>query len=303
MTSELADYSDQVTVPQLDSALRQLGFDGGVWHYIHGNFAFRIETPDVVNGIRALGWAQGGIDVPTLDTVSGVSMAAAARAYGFPSGAKMLLDIEPVEFNAAPAFWQAAADAWCDDIRHEGYVPVVYGTDTTLLVCASHADFILRAVPGDCDPTSPGLPGAAQLPPSFFAGRRANQCTVAAANGVSFDVSVSEFTLSVPPAVVPGALEDTAMVVHFMLPDGTEATFELGSPNTSRSVSYTRTELVNFHVLNRVPVLPGMWVTIERVGIWQGELFMRGTGVDGKLWQTTADPNASDTWTPAVLLA
>ena len=58
---KLADYSSAVTVDQLDAALRAGGFEG-VFHYTSGSFARRIESVEVVEGIRARGWPQLAID-------------------------------------------------------------------------------------------------------------------------------------------------------------------------------------------------------------------------------------------------
>lgn len=191
---KLADYSQRVTVDQLDAALRAGGFDG-VFHYLAGTdgFALRIEDPAVVAGIRAKGWPQAGIDIPRdPPLVNGAAAAARAKGmYGCPPGFEIYLDIEPARFVLDPAGWARAADVWCDDVRHEGLSPGVYGVDETLAACANHADTVWRAKPGMCDPAGPGLADA------FFAGRRIVQCGVLTAGGVEFDVSYSQFTVGV----------------------------------------------------------------------------------------------------------
>ncbi len=186
----LADYSDRVTVEQLDGALRAAGCDG-VWHYLCGDFARRLEDPAVVAGIRARGWSQGGISVPSLGQVTGSADAARVRAvYGFGGGFRLALDIEPDEFRADPRGWAAAADRWCDQVRAAGLSPGVYGVDITCAACASRADWIWRAKPGMCDPAGPGLDAG------FFAGRRIVQCGAGVWGGVSMDVSYSQFAIT-----------------------------------------------------------------------------------------------------------
>lgn len=188
---KLADYSDRVTADQLDAALHQGSFEG-VFHYLKGTpgFVLRIETLDVVAAVRARGWAQAGIDVPfNPSDANGGAMAQTAISYGFPAGSRMYLDIEPGRFAVTPNAWPSAADAWCDGVRAGGFSPGVYGTDATVAACSNHADTIWRAKPGMCDPAGPGLDLA------FFAGQRAVQCAQEAHNGVSFDVSYSQFTL------------------------------------------------------------------------------------------------------------
>lgn len=192
MSEIYADYSQPVTVTELDGALRSAGANG-VWHYVHGNNARRVEFPAVVKGMASLGWKQAGIDVPTLDQVDGAAAVAAMAACGLGPGYILALDIEPSEFDAFPNAWPGAADEWCDAVRAAGYRPVVYGTDVTLAACGNHADAIWRAEPGDCDPAGPGIGG---LAPGFFAGRRANQCMNGTYNGVELDLSISQFTMS-----------------------------------------------------------------------------------------------------------
>lgn len=188
---KLADYSDRVTADQLDTALRQGGFEG-VFHYLKGTpgFVIRLELADVVASIRLRGWPQAGIDVPFNPAdADGAGMADTAAAYGFPAGSRLYLDIEPGRFALTPLTWAVAADAWCDAVRAGGFSPGVYGTDTTVAACANHADTIWRAKPDACDPAGPGLD------PAFFIGRRAVQCAQEVHNGVSFDVSYSQFAL------------------------------------------------------------------------------------------------------------
>src|SRR3981081_1983793 len=98
--SKFLDYSQVVTPDQLDRALRAAGCDA-VAHYLSGNFALRIEDPAVVQAIRARGWQQCGISVPTLGGVDGAGAAAAALdVYGFGAGFQLALDIEPDEFRS-----------------------------------------------------------------------------------------------------------------------------------------------------------------------------------------------------------
>jgi hypothetical protein len=191
---KLADYSDVVTVQQLDAALRAGGFQG-VFHYLAGNNARRIEDPAVVAGIRDRGWPQAGISVPTVNAVDGAADARRTReVYRFGDGFQLYLDIEPAEFDADPVRWPAAANRWCDAVRAARLSPGVYGVDRTVSACSDHADRIWRAKPGLCDPAGPGLA------PSFFAGRRAVQCDAGkfpdAPGGVVMDVSFSQFDLS-----------------------------------------------------------------------------------------------------------
>lgn len=196
--SKLADYSQTVTVDQLDAALRAGGFEG-VFHYLAGTpgFALRIEDPAIVEGIRARGWPQAGIDIPRDPiNVDGAGTGVRARdAYGCPPGTEIYLDIEPARFAIDPASWPRAADGWCDAIRETGFVPGVYGTDATIAACANHADRIWRASSGPppagpgCDPAGPGLAA------TFFAGNRIVQCGSGVWGGVEFDVSFSQFIL------------------------------------------------------------------------------------------------------------
>lgn len=189
--TKLADYSQEVTGDELDAALRAGGFDG-VFHYLHGTpgWVIRLETLAVVADIRSHGWWQLGIDVPLNSSdADGAAMAAAARAYGFPPGSLMALDIEPERFVLDPPGWARAADAWCDGVRAGGYSPGPYGNDDTVAACGSRADWIWRAKPDQCDPAGPGL--AAE----YFAGRRIVQCSKGVWGGVEFDVSYSQFTI------------------------------------------------------------------------------------------------------------
>lgn len=186
-----ADYSQVTTAGQIHAALLQGGLDG-VTHYLAGNNALRIEDPQVVREVRALGWPQMGISVPTLGSVNGAVDAGRARdSYGCPPGMIYWLDVEPSEFAADPTGWAVAADRWCDDVRVGGYAPGIYGTDPTVAACANRADRIWRAKPGMCDPAGPGLD------PTFFAGRRAVQCSAAVLAGLSVDISYSQFPLEV----------------------------------------------------------------------------------------------------------
>lgn len=185
---KIADYSTRVSVDQLDRALRAGGFDG-VFHYLSGNFARRLETQQVISGIRALGWPQLGIDVPTLNAVDGSSAVIAAMACGFGLRFRLALDIEPSEFDADPEGWAEAADRWCDSVRSKGMTPGIYGVDRTVAACANHAEWIWRAKPDQCDPAGPGLA------PDFFAGRRMVQCGVGTWEGIEMDVSYSQFTV------------------------------------------------------------------------------------------------------------
>lgn len=190
MTYKLADYSDAVTVNDLDAELRANAFDG-VFHYVHGNDALRIESVAVVGGIRAKGWQQGGIDVPTIAGLDPHGMVAAMEAYGFLAGSVAVLDLEPAEFDLHPAAWVTAADFWQRVVRAGGYSPWGYGVDRTCAACFTNFDVIWRAIPGQCDPNTGGLN------PAFFAGRRAVQCSVIKTAVVEFDVSYSQIPLKV----------------------------------------------------------------------------------------------------------
>lgn len=187
-----ADYSQVVTVAQLDGALHAGAFDA-VWHYIGDDFARREEDPDVVAGIRALGWPQGAIVVVRApSSVDPVGDIARLRNYGFPPGARLLLDIEPTVFDQDPVGWANAANQWALVVRAGAYSPVVYGVDRTVAACGNLTDAILRAVPGMCDPAAPGPQG---LNPAFRPGVRAVQCSQGTWNGVEMDLSVSQFTM------------------------------------------------------------------------------------------------------------
>ena len=188
--SKLADYSQLVTVAQLDAALRAGEFEG-VFHYLGGDDALRVEEPAVVEGIAELGWEQAGIFVPGRpSSVNGAADAArAAEVYGWGPGRRLYLDIEPDVFELDPVGWARAADGWCHQVRAAGYSPGGYGTDETLAACCTFADTIWRAKPGMCEPDGPGLAE------TFFPGRRAVQCAVAIVGGVEFDVSFSQFPL------------------------------------------------------------------------------------------------------------
>lgn len=189
---KLADYSQAVTVDSLDTALREGGFDG-VFHYLRGTpgFVVRVETPEVVGGIRDRGWPQAGIDLPrTPGDADGNALVLVAQWYGCPPGHQLYLDIEPDVFAQFGAnAWAAAADVWAGQVRAGGYSPNGYGTDATLAACANRMDRIWRAKPGQCDPAGPGLD------PAFFAGRRATQCGAAVIGGIEMDISFSEFPL------------------------------------------------------------------------------------------------------------
>lgn len=189
---KVADYSDQVTVDQLDAALRAGGFEA-VLHYVAGTpgWALRIEDPAVVAGIRAKGWPQMGIDIPfsPADVDGAATAARAAQVYGCAAGFRLWLDIEPSRWELDKPGWIAAADRWCDDVRAAGFSPGVYGVDETVAACANHADAIWRAKPDECDPAGPGLADA------FFAGRRMIQCGSGAWGGVEFDVNYSQFPI------------------------------------------------------------------------------------------------------------
>src|SRR2546430_2584948 len=129
---KLGDYSDPVTVQQLDAALRAGSFEG-VFHYLAGNNALRIEDAAVVAGIRDRGWPQAGISLPTVDSVDGAADARRARDVShFGDGFQLYLDIEPGDFNQAPDRWPAAANRWCDGVGAAGLSPGVYGVDRTV---------------------------------------------------------------------------------------------------------------------------------------------------------------------------
>jgi hypothetical protein len=222
--SKFLDYSQVVTPDQLDGALRAASCDA-VAHYLSGDFALRIEDPAVVSAIRARGWHQCGISVPTLGGVNGAADAATARdVYGFGAGFQLALDIEPDEFRGNPGAWGAAADAWCDQVRAAGLSPGVYGTDDTVAACGNHADWIWRAKPGQCDPAGPGLD------PAFFAGQRAAQCITTTVAGVSVDVDFSQFPIGAqptpppppPPAPIPQEEDDMGDIAYL------DAHLELG---------------------------------------------------------------------------
>jgi len=294
---KFADYSQVVTADQLDAALRAGAFEA-VCHYLGGDFALRVEDPRIVADIRARNWPQMGIFVPLLGSVNGAADAQGAiSTYGVPRGSLHWLDIEPMEFDQDPSGWAAAADRWCDEMRAAQLSPGVYGVDRTVAACGNHADHIWRAVPGECDPAGPGLD------PAFFAHRRAVQCDQGVFGGVVMDVNFSEFAVSLPtpaPTPTPTVVEEVMPVTtELRLPDGTLATWELLRDATVR---YTQTDPNNFDILARAP-LPGSWLSIERVGIFQGEAFFRGTGVDGKLWQTTLALSPNSAWTDPVTIA
>jgi hypothetical protein len=228
---KLADYSQVVTVDQLDAALRAGGFEG-VFHYLSGTpgWVRRIETLDVVAGIRSRGWPQFGIDIPLLNAIDGDGAARATIGYGFGPGFRLALDIEPVLFTADPAGWAVAADRWCDLVRSHGLSPGVYGTDETVSACANHADWIWRAKPGECDPAGPGLN------PAFFAGQRAIQCGQGTFGTVNMDVSYSQFAITggidvlatgpLSDPTIQQQLLDTASRILTLLADGQQATVD-----------------------------------------------------------------------------
>lgn len=84
--------------------------------------------------------------------------------------------------------------------------------------------------------------------------------------------------------------------------DGSLHSFELPAFGSAPvTITWTRTDPNNFDILSR-QALPGEWVTIERVGRFEAETFLRGTGVDGALWQTTL-PDGATTWTAPGKLA
>jgi hypothetical protein len=210
----IADYSQSVTVDQLDAALLAGGFEA-VFHYLAGTpgFVLRIEDPAVVAGIREKGWPQLGIDVPRLPPdVDGAATAERARQlYGCPPGFEIYLDIEPAQFVLDRAGWPPAADRWSDGIRAAGYVPGIYGTDETVAVCANNADRIWRAKPGQCDPAGPGLEA------TFFAGRRIVQCDSGVWGGVEFDVSFSQFMIGGAMGIATAASDGDLVAFHHLI--------------------------------------------------------------------------------------
>lgn len=136
--------------------------------------------------------------------------------------------------------------------------------------------------------------GITYIPP----GAVAKQYADPAVHGTGeFDLSVvSDYWPGVdtiaPDPVQPRKLEDP-MVKDFTASDGSLHTFEL----VDTSIIWTRTDPNNFNVTSR-SFLPGMWRSIERAGYYVNELFVRGTGVDGKLYQSTLpDGQAQPTWT------
>src|SRR5215470_16917893 len=124
------DYSDAITVDQLDAILRESGAQG-VAQYLGGDFALRPESPSVIAGIQARGWPVMGIWVSSVagrsGSVDAASCATAARTAQLPAGRFVAVDIEPDIFSQFPAASVTYADAFNDTIRGAGYSPVVYG--------------------------------------------------------------------------------------------------------------------------------------------------------------------------------
>jgi hypothetical protein len=197
VTEKAADYSQVVTAAELDAALRSGGFQS-VWHYVGDDFALREEDPNVVADIRSRGWPQGGIFVVRApSSVNAAADVQRARAYGFPPGSKLALDVEPSVFDQDRTGWARACDAWAPGIRAGGYLAVIYGVDRTVAACGNQMDYLWRAVPGECDPAGPGLD------PAWKPGVRMIQCGSGVFSGVSMDISYSQFSLAAaapPPA-------------------------------------------------------------------------------------------------------
>jgi len=165
----------------------------GFTFYIGGDICLHAWPKPIVDAIRAQ-FPGMAIHVPDLDSGDGAEAVAFAQAYGLPPGYLIALDIEPGIFRgkASPAIAAAFADEWCDAVRAAGYVPVVYGTAATCAACANHADRIWLTIPGVNNPYAP----AVGLAPSFFVGKRAIQYQSVALNGVTCDVSNSEYPLT-----------------------------------------------------------------------------------------------------------
>lgn len=282
----VADYSQAVTADQLDAALRAVGAQA-VMHYLGGDFARRLELPSVVAEIRRRGWAQGGIFVPHLASVDGQADADCARTvYGFGAGARLVLDIEPEEFRADPRGWAAAADRWCPAVRAAGYLPGVYGVDDTLASCANHADWIWRAVPGECDPAGPGLAAG------FFGGARMVQCRAGVWAGVEMDVSLAQFDLrAAAPAPAPSRRRSDVITTE--RPDHTGTDYFVAMPNGVMRHLVLLTDGSDPYD----DVVPGTWSAPVKA-TWapdMSSLQLLGLSVDGTAWTSTWSRD-SGTW-------
>lgn len=103
------------------------------------------------------------------------------------------------------------------------------------------------------------------------------------------------------PAPAP-AVEVEAMVRTFVRPDGTHDTFELlpSADATAGTVTHTHVDPATEAVLDREVQLPGIWETVQDAGVWPPasptELWMRGTGIDGRLWQANLPLQPGATW-------
>src|SRR5579859_155703 len=180
----------------------------GAAFYLGGDNALHPWDVAMTEAFLATPPEQGmAIYVPALDhsgSADGQDAVAEARRYGLPAGFKVCVDIEPSNFNRAGlSFSKTYADEWCDVVRAAGYSPGPYGTPATVADCADHADYIWVARPGQPDPTQVGLN------PAFFAGKRAVQWGQEVFNGISCDISTSEFGLSaILAGSPPGHLEE-----------------------------------------------------------------------------------------------
>lgn len=197
--SQFLDAAYPQSAAQFIGALKA-GNQQGFTFYIGGDIALNPWPIALVNEVRAQ-YPGMAIHVPDLDAGDGAEAVALAHAYGLPAGYKIALDIEPSIFRGKSlALAASLANEWCDAVRAAGFSPVLYGTAATCADCANHADFIWLTVPGVSDPNAAGLA------PAFFANRRAIQYAHVALNGVSCDVSNSQYSLSASTFGAGGAV-------------------------------------------------------------------------------------------------
>jgi hypothetical protein len=244
-----------------------------------------------------------GVDL-TASYVDGICASAAdtpVRISALATNQGNVGDCEPG--NPRPIVWVL----WARARRAAGVDPTIYCPDDSLsdfFAGYRHHD-VIAAFNAAGEPQPHywlTKPGADTIPDGAVAVQ--NQLGV---DGDRYDLSLAaDYWPGVdappdPPADPPPPTRRVPMVVSYTDADGTIHSFELlvNPPY----IAWTRTDPNNFNVLGRKG-LPGMWLSIERVGRYQTELFLRGTGVDGKLYQCTLPDNQAQVeWTPPVAIA
>lgn len=121
---------------------------------------------------------------------------------------------------------------------------------------------------------------------------------------LDMDRIVREAAAPPQPAPTPAPPRRHSMVERFARGDGTTDTFELTDGGTA---FHTHVRDADEAVLSREALL-GTWQTIELVGLWPPppnatELWFRGTGTDGRLWQANLPLTDGAAWAAPVMIA